>query len=401
VGQEADEAFNRGNALAARGRHAEAEAEYRAALRLAPRDFEAMSNLAGCLRQLGRADEAIALYGAALALQPREAQLHANLSAVLHAAGRFEEAAASLRRLLEIEPQRADAHRNLGWQLLSLGRFAEGWAEYRWRASGAAPKLPPRGSPVHLAGGAGLGDTLFFLRFAARLAGPLTAHVDPRLVPLLERSRLFARVVPQESPAAGAIPVGDLPALAGMSQAQDAPPALPLAARADLRAALKAELAALGPAPYLGVLWRSGTRGLEGALLKQLPAETLGAALRNVPGTVLVLQREAEPGELARFAAALGRPAHDLGAAQADLERLLALLDLLDHYVGVSSTAVHMRAGLGGNAHVLVPTPPEWRWMAAGATSPWFPGSRVYRQDIDGSWAGALEALARDLGGAG
>lgn len=401
MGQEADEAFNRGNALAGRGLHAEAAAEYREALRLAPRDFEAMSNLAGCLRRLGRSDEAIALYGAALALQPREAQLHANLSAALHAAGRFEEAAASLRRLLEIEPQRADAHRNLGWQLLSLGRFAEGWAEYRWRATGAAPQLPPRGSPVHLAGGAGLGDTLFFLRFAARLAGPLTAHVDARLVPLLERSRLFARVLPQESPSTGAIPVGDLPALSGMVKVEDAPPPLPLAARADLRAALKAELAALGPAPYLGVLWRAGTPGLEGALLKQVPAEALGAALRSQPGTVLVLQREAEPGEVERFASALGRQAHDLSAAQADLERLLALLDLLEHYVGVSSTAVHLLAGLGRGARVLVPAPPEWRWMAAGAASPWFPGSRAYRQGTDGSWAGALEALARELRAAG
>jgi tetratricopeptide (TPR) repeat protein len=397
VGQEADEAFNRGNALAARGRHAEAEAAYREALRHAPKDFEAISNLAGCLKQLGRLDEAIALYGTALALQPREAPLHANLSAALHAAGRPEEAVASLRRLLEIEPPRADARRNRGWQLLSLGRFAEGWAEYRWRASGAAPQIPPRGSPVHLAGVAGLGDTLFFLRFAARLAGPLTAHVDARLVALLERSRLFARVVPQESPAAGAVPVADLPALIGMSRAEDAPPPLPLAARADLRAALKAELAALGPAPYLGVLWRSGTRDLEGALLKQLPAEMLGAALRGVPGTVLVLQREAEPGELERFAAALGREAHDVSGAQSDLERLLALLDLIEHYIGVSSTAVHLLAGLGRTARVLVPMPPEWRWMAAGAASPWFPGSRIYRQGIDGSWRAALDALAREL----
>ena len=73
MGQEADEAFNRGNALAARGRHAEAEAAYREALRHAPKDFEAISNLAGCLKQLGRLDEAIALYAAALSLQPREA----------------------------------------------------------------------------------------------------------------------------------------------------------------------------------------------------------------------------------------------------------------------------------------------------------------------------------------
>ena len=35
--------------------------------------------------------------------------------------------------------------------------------------------------------------------------------------------------------------------------------------------------------------------------------------------------------------------------------------------------------------------------MPAGAESPWFPACRVYRQKLDGSWAAALAALARDL----
>ena len=66
----------------------------------------------------------------------------------------------------------------------------------------------------------------------------------------------------------------------------------------------------------------------------------------------------------------------------------------LDDYVGVSSTNVHLRAGAG--AHVLVPFPYEWRWMARGA-SPWFPAMRVYRQEPGGSWEAALRDLAGDL----
>jgi hypothetical protein len=41
---------------------------------------------------------------------------------------------------------------------------------------------------------------------------------------------------------------------------------------------------------------------------------------------------------------------------------------------------------------VLVPFPPEWRWRAEGE-SRWFPGFRVLRQDVDGSWERALAAL--------
>ena len=76
---------------------------------------------------------------------------------------------------------------------------------------------------------------------------------------------------------------------------------------------------------------------------------------------------------------------------------MLALLALIDDYIGVSNTNMHLRAAVGKTARVLVPTPPEWRWMAEGQESPWFPGFTVYRQGYDGGWEGALEELLRDL----
>jgi hypothetical protein len=69
----------------------------------------------------------------------------------------------------------------------------------------------------------------------------------------------------------------------------------------------------------------------------------------------------------------------------------------LDEYVGVSNTNMHLLAGLGKTARVLVTNPPEWRWLHAAETSPWFPGFRLYRQGQDGDWGGALACLERDL----
>jgi hypothetical protein len=88
---------------------------------------------------------------------------------------------------------------------------------------------------------------------------------------------------------------------------------------------------------------------------------------------------------------------HDLSATNDDLERMLALLAVLDEYVGVSNTNMHLRAGIGLTARVLVPHPPEFRWMAAGDRSPWFPGFGVYRQRVDRDWTEALARLAADL----
>ncbi len=76
---------------------------------------------------------------------------------------------------------------------------------------------------------------------------------------------------------------------------------------------------------------------------------------------------------------------------------MLALLALMDEYVTVSNANVYLRAGAGRTSRILVPSPPEHRWMAEGAESPWFPGCKVYRQKLDGSWDEALAALAWDL----
>jgi hypothetical protein len=87
-------------------------------------------------------------------------------------------------------------------------------------------------------------------------------------------------------------------------------------------------------------------------------------------------------------------------ALNEDLEAMLALLALIDDYIGVSNTNMHLRAGVGKTARVLVPCPPEWRWMAQGEMSPWFPGFRIYRQKNDGDWSTALNELRSDISAA-
>jgi hypothetical protein len=59
---------------------------------------------------------------------------------------------------------------------------------------------------------------------------------------------------------------------------------------------------------------------------------------------------------------------------------------------------MHLRAGVDRTSRVLVPCPPDWRWMASGERSPWFPGCGVYRQENSGDWSKALARLAGDIG---
>jgi hypothetical protein len=112
---------------------------------------------------------------------------------------------------------------------------------------------------------------------------------------------------------------------------------------------------------------------------------------------LVALQRQPADGEVEAFAREAGRTVHDLTALNDSLEDMLALLAALDDYVCVSNTNVHLRAGVGGASRVLMPHPPEFRWMAAGEESPWFPGTRIYRQAPAGDWSAALARLKGDL----
>ena len=76
---------------------------------------------------------------------------------------------------------------------------------------------------------------------------------------------------------------------------------------------------------------------------------------------------------------------------------MLALMAEADAYVTVSNTNVHLRDACGRASHVLVANPPDFRWMAAGDRSPWFPDCPLYRQSADGDWSAVLERLRADL----
>jgi len=186
-----------------------------------------------------------------------------------------------------------------------------------------------------------------------------------------------------------------------LASGQGFAPALGLIVDENRRNALAARLAAFGPPPYVGVTWRAGAPR-EGALrhgpalYKQVPVAELAAVLRPLAASVVILQRQPEAAEQQQFVQALGRQALDLSEVNDDLADALALLSLLDEYIGVSNTNMHLLAGIGGRGRVLVQTPAEWRW-GLGDQSPWFPEFLLYRQGPDRSWQEAWDRLRVDL----
>lgn len=443
-----DALVNLGQALAESGRAREGQQALERALNTRPDSAEVRHALGWALHKAGRAGDAVPHLEAAASMEARS-DWRLDLAKALADAGRAKEATRAFERALSQDASNATVLRTYGQWSVSRGDFnraarlferalehapadaalpmylaqvellrgrwdrvGELYAhreprvlfEQRAQAVGRPYRVPRAaelsGARLCLVSEQGLGDILFFLRFAAPLrdAGArLVFAGETRLHTLLARTGWFEALEDafEFEPDLRPVLLGDLPVIDGFHVR----PSIRVTAEPARLAAIEAVLAKMGPRPWLGFTWRAGTPAdvVAHGLYKTVPMERLMEVARPLGGTIFALQRGLHEGEIAMATEALGRPIHDLTAYNEDPEDALALVCLLDRYVGVSNTNMHLAVACGATADVMVPFPPEWRWRLSGE-SPWFPGFRVHRQDTGGDWAEAFSSLAASLG---
>jgi Flp pilus assembly protein TadD len=441
--------INLASLLIDRGRPADAASLCRRRIEQKPGSEDASAlqwMLGSALERQGDLAAALAAFRAAITSSPGNSRALWGCGVALLETGNMQEGLRCFERARELAPDSPENRNAMAGTYLSLGNMQAGWEEYLHRPARDlfvqkypevefATETSPdslRAKAVLLLREQGLGDELFFLRYASQLrsrGAAITYRASAKLASLLARVQALDQVITEDDPfpvAGLTLLVGDLPRIlrpleaasyrpprdAAKLEAQfqclprvfypELPPPLALPVLPQRLEDLKKRLSGLGPPPYLGLTWRAGTapeqqKGAVWMLHKEIPLERLGSAVRGMKGTLLALQRNPRPGEIETLSARAAGPVHDLTALNEDLEAMLALLALVDEYIGVSNTNFHLRAGVSRSARVLVPRPAEWRWLLAGDESPWFPGFRIYRQAVDGNWSTAFERLGRDL----
>jgi tetratricopeptide (TPR) repeat protein len=437
---------NVASALIDLGRLAEAEDICRKITSDEPGYMEAHACLGDALRQQGRLLEALRSYRRALELDPSDADANQHCGSVLGDLGIYREAMHCYQRALQRKRDSAILHLTLGTLLLAAGQLADGWRSYSLRPNAERLRKLPElklstDLPLALAGKhicvhweQGLGDEIFFLRYARELhrrGARISYRARDKIGELVRGAGFIHELLAEHAPlpqADASILLGDLPnALLGLSSSPlprgtlepenpalpqfaqrvaiffpPPPPTIRLMPDAARVRELGERLRAIGDPPYIGVTWRSGTplaeqTGRVLASFKEIPLETLARAIAPVSGTLISIQRNPKATENSVLSGLVGKRVHDFSELNADLVSMLALLALLDDYVGVSNTNTHLRAAVGKTARVLVPRPADWRWMAISDESPWFPGFRIYRRGPDGDWETALVRLRDDL----
>lgn len=421
------------------GRYEEAIEVLRPAIQANPEAAVLWNTLGSVLAEQGEPDGAVTFFDEALRLQPAFPKAQYNRATVRHAladtAGALEDCNAAMTapmpadEILMMRLARSTMH-------LTLGDLAHGWEDYEARRDPSfgdvthylveRPEWTPdselSGKSLLIFGEQGLGDELLFANLipdvlaALGPKGRLTMSVEPRLVPLFQRSFPSVRVgahatfnvdgrtvrvapfldetelktIDLWAPLASMLQrfrntVGAYPATGGYLTAD------------PKRVAHWREVLKDAPAgPKVGLLWKSMTA--KGARHRWFSPFELWAPVLKVPGLCLVnLQYGDCTAELAH-AKAQGidiwvPPGIDL---KQDLDDVAALTCALDLTVGFSNASLNLAGACG--APVWLVTPPAC-WTQLGTDRyPWYPQARVFTPTSFGDWDEVMEQMAGALG---
>jgi tetratricopeptide (TPR) repeat protein len=445
---EAEGRFTAGSRHIAAGDFAAAEACFNEALALLPDFAEALANLGWLREQDGAIAEAEACYWRALALRPDLLQPYINLGILLWRARRFADAEVVYRQALVQAPasaaawshlgvlyacmkREAEAERcyrtalacdpayrhasfNLAYVLLRQGRFEEGWEcldARDWYGALAKHFTCPRWQGEALAGRsviigfeAGHGDMIQFCRYASVLKRMGASRISMICHPALKT--LFASLKDVDElfsfdeavPASGWdfwTPPLSIPRWCG-TRLDTIPAEIPYLAADEQHVAKWLPRLPQGM-PRVGLVWKGSAR-FENDAERSLPSLATLAPLAAVSGVRFVSLQKGSGDEEALSSPA-GLSLLPLGSDFTDFADTAAVVAHLDLVISVDTAVAHLAGALGTPCWLLLPDySTDWRWLAEGSESPWYPGTmRLWRQAPGGDWPAVVADVATAL----
>ncbi len=124
------------------------------------------------------------------------------------------------------------------------------------------------------------------------------------------------------------------------------------------------------------------------------------AVLNNPSVAFYSLQKgqpgESELGEL-KGNAWNGPEIVDFTSAIGDFSDTAAFMDNLDLVITVDTAAAHLAGALGKPVSILNRFDTDWRWLLDRTDSPWYPTTRVFRQEKPGDWENVIQRVKVEL----
>jgi tetratricopeptide (TPR) repeat protein len=396
------------------------------------------NSLATVLAEQGRADESLVFYEEAARLEPGFARAYHNLGYAYQHLSELDKALVSYDKALElvVDPaERIETRHSRSICLIGLGKLEEGFREYEIRNNERfrayfhhiidAPKWQGedvRGKKLLLVAEQGLGDEILFanivpdVQAAVGDSGKLQICVDPRLVPLFQRSYPKAEVGTYDDrtltddagnkalrlvPFAGGANKPDFWAPMGSAlqyyrkSVADFPRKPFLFADPARVADFKQRLAAL-PGKKIGICWRSMMIG--GNRAKYFtPVDAWGTILQT-PGVSFVSLQYGDSGpDIARAKEKFGVTIHQMEGLDLkdDIDGTAALSLAVDLVLSAPTAAAHTAASVGAEVWFLAV---GLGWPQLGtAEYPWHANTRVFWPTKFGDWDAVMPGFASEL----
>jgi len=382
---------------------------------LAPDSPEIAKNIGLILQKLERHEDAMVWFDRALALLPDFPPALNDRATTLFALRRIEDAFADLDRAIALDPECADYHWNRALLQLLIGQFDKGWRGREWGRKCALVgfvdrkftqpcwfgDLPIAGKTILLHSDEGLGDTIQYSRYAARVAAlgaRVVLEVEAPLHPLLSGMEGVSLCLPKIK----GVELPDFDLHCPLS-------GLPLAFKTRLDT-IPAKRGYLPPLPEarvrewqerlgvhdrlrVGLVWSGNP--LHGNDRNRSTTLRAMSAILDPRASFYSLQKEPRPEDKATLAerSDVIDPTEHLS----DFVDTAALIACLDLVVTVDTSVAHLSAAQGCPTWILLPHTPDYRWLLDRDDSPWYPSARLFRQDESRDYARVFSRVREEL----
>lgn len=395
------------------------------AIQINPRYVEALAAKASCHADLGQYEQAISLASQAASLKPDYVEAINNLGTYQQHLGKLEEAKLSFERALDLKPNHPNARYNLALIHLLNGELRKGFRDYEVRYNPKRivrdrPLLPPLLAPrwigetlanktILVWHEQGAGDGIQTARFAQQLktmGATVWLATLPSLVSLLQTVPWVDRVLSRDETQGLTgfdywVMAFSLPHLLDI-EIDTIPAGIPYLSVEPAKEEKFKNLIQIGSETNqkkstIGLVW-AGNPEHSNDKYRSIKLQAL-SALFEIEGVRWV---SFQKGQSENEAAPNGHEIIRLHTHLTDYTDTAAALKQVDLLISVDTSLVHLAGALGVPTIMLLPANPDWRWLAHGDKSPWYPHLEIARQSVLSDWAPVLldakERVKRALG---
>lgn len=399
-------------------------AAYQKAIDAAPGLSVSYTNLGHCYLKMKAYEQAILPLQIAEALDPGKIEPYINLVFTYYTQGKLGKAYRTIIKGLSIDPNNETLRWSLSWLLLLFKRFDQAWLEYEYRFSSSGGDVTKRkfplplwngedlaGKTIFIAAEQGLGDQVMFascLPDLIKQAGSCIVEFDKRLAGLMQQSftgiQIFDTQHTDEATTYSLLPqpidyythIGSLPRWLR----HDAKSFIP--ARSYLKADKRRmqywqeRLTTFGDGLKIGISWRGGAEKTRN-FLRSIPLKEWEAILKLPNCHFVNLQYGDCEQDLREVREFFDVCIQHWPEAIEDYQETAALISDLDLVVSVCTSLIHLSGALGQQTWVLVPSAPEWRYLANDESLPWYQNVKLFRQQQLWQWQPVIEQAALEI----